>query len=100
MSFRRHTNRHDFRADNCAEYSGLVAALPQGVFQSEKHFRYFATKGTVKDHEGVVIASVAELTDEQVRGLWDFIQNGAQFDMDASLVDAFNGEFRRRFSPH
>ena len=98
MSFRRNTNRHDFWVDICAEYSDLVASLPRCIFESEKHFRNFATRGTARDGEGVVIVSLANLTDEQINGLWDFIQNGAQFDMDASLFDAFNAEFRNRFS--
>ena len=54
------------------------------------------TDGVLPDPQGGPPVKLDALSSNQLKELWVFINHKAQFDMDASLFEAFNKEFRAR----
>ena len=99
MSLRRKTNSHDIWQKWCRVNGDLLEGLPREVLEKEARFREFVTKGFIVNHTGQKVADVKELTDNQLGGLWKFINVVTDFDMDAILFDAFNTEWHSRGCP-
>lgn len=94
MSFRRQTNAADLWRRYCHDARELLDSigLPKPLRNNEKKFRDFMTRGSFEEFR------LAALDDTQLQALWRFVNHVVPFDMDVTLFDAFNDEYRRRFS--
>jgi hypothetical protein len=98
MSFRRHTNRHDYWLETCARHADLLSSIPDAVVRNEGRFRALLTVGEVVDEGNDIVVRLRDLDDAEIERLVSFVYYKAQFDMDTIRFDAFNDEFRRRRS--
>ena len=94
MSFRRTSNKHDWCTHLVHASADLLEDLPRDALASEAAFRDYVTHGVHRDVP--FCPSVTELSPESLDKLWSFIHHRAQFDMDASLFESFNGAYRNR----
>ncbi len=99
MSYRRRLNAHDIWREWCVAGAAQLDGLPEDATRTEAQFRQFVTEGVLIGKAGRHVAALEDLEDHQIAGLWDFINNTTQFDMDAILFDAFNEIWRRRGCP-
>lgn len=96
MAYRTKLNQHDWWIKVCRENETLLAFLPPFARRREEDYRTLMIEGELSSRDGLETVRLRDLTDQQVKDLWAFNQNKAQFDMDNILFDAFNQEFRSR----
>jgi hypothetical protein len=94
MSYRKSYNYHDGWLSIIKENGELLSGLPKEALTSEKAFRDYVTIGSHRGKE--FKPTVRELSASALNDFLDFINSKAQFDMDATLFDAFNAAFRQK----
>jgi hypothetical protein len=93
MRFRRETSSHDVWRQVVRQYAALLKELPPQALVNEQAFRGYVTNGVYRGTK--LSPTVFELSPGALDDLWNFINNRAQFDMDATLFDDFNEAFKR-----
>lgn len=68
----------------------MLRALPPRAVANEKAFRTLVTTGTLADPGGGPDFELAQLGDDELLNIWNFVQYKTEMDMDAATFDALN----------